>query len=141
MNILLSWMALLSNRSVTSPACHLPYLVLVQPCVLPLPGAKSTVKLDAGDRLIIHTPGAGGWGKPEEGADALGAGQLQANIGHRGKEVQAMANGSSRASAGGLKRGRDEEHGQDEQKQQRQAPQTHIRRGSVHEYQARQEGA
>jgi hypothetical protein len=70
----------------------------------------------------------------------VGAGQLQANIGHKGQEVQALANGSS-SHQGGLKRSREEEQGQRDQKQQRQLPQAHIKRGSVHEYQARQEGA
>ncbi len=33
----------------------------------PLPG-KTTVRVRAGDRLRIETPGGGGWGPPEEGA-------------------------------------------------------------------------
>lgn len=27
-------------------------------------GGKATVKFDSGDRLVIHTPGGGGWGEP-----------------------------------------------------------------------------
>lgn len=29
-------------------------------------GGKATVKMGAGDRLVLHTPGGGGWGTPKD---------------------------------------------------------------------------
>ncbi|KAG8850911.1 hypothetical protein FRB96_009544 [Tulasnella sp. 330] len=50
-------------------------------------GGKATVLMGKGDRLIVHTPGGGGWGAPEEGKGD------QAHHGH-GAEIGWATRGS-----------------------------------------------
>ncbi|KAL0571831.1 hypothetical protein V5O48_010127 [Marasmius crinis-equi] len=33
-------------------------------------GGRATVKMGAGDHIVLHTPGGGGWGSPSEGGEA-----------------------------------------------------------------------
>jgi len=75
-------------------------------------GGKATVAVAAGDRIIIHTPGAGGYGPPDA-ADGGG--------GRHG--------GKAKDGDGGRHGGRAD------------APAPEAMRGSVNEYRLRQEGA
>lgn len=77
-------------------------------------GGKATVQLEYGDRLVIHTPGAGGYGPPAAG-EAEG-----------GEVPDNMPNAED--GAVGVKRRRVEGA-------------SVALRGSVHEYKSAQEGA
>ncbi len=51
-------------------------------------GGKNTVNVSAGDRIVIHTPGGGGYGPPES---AAGAAQLSSS---KGSVPSRMTSGS-----------------------------------------------
>lgn len=42
-------------------------------------GGKNTVPVSAGDRIVIHTPGGGGYGEPSQAAAAATAEKLTAS--------------------------------------------------------------
>ncbi|KAJ4167506.1 hypothetical protein NW754_011323 [Fusarium falciforme] len=52
-------------------------------------GPRGQLDMAYGDRFVVHTPGGGGWGRPEDAVD----GQED----HRGNEFQPRANGSFNA--------------------------------------------
>jgi 5-oxoprolinase (ATP-hydrolysing) len=43
-------------------------------------GAKGTIKLGQGDRIVINSPGGGGWGSAEEGGHELAGKKTQTKI-------------------------------------------------------------
>lgn len=47
-------------------------------------GGKSTVKMGAGDRIVIMTPGGGAWGKEGDRENGNGNGGRKADKDHRG---------------------------------------------------------
>ena len=60
-------------------------------------GSKTTAAMGRGDRIVIHTPGGGGWGKPEtNGQDASSKSQddaVQAGVGGGSIPLVSATNG------------------------------------------------
>lgn len=100
-------------------------------------GAKATIHVGAGDRLQIHTPGAGGYGAPESAAPAEGsdtAEMLGAAAGAGGGSVDdALGAALKRRKLAAAQHGSGGAAAHDSPAVMMQ------QRGSVHDYRSRQE--